>query len=249
MKKRPNWKEIEKEYRAGVLSVNEIARRNGITHAPVLRKAKREGWTRDLSNKVRKKTREELLKGTGTNEGTRHNAKEDEEIVDQAVSRTLQVVECHRKDINSGRGLCNMLFGQLEEAATARDEIADEIADETKDDKTINRRNQMLRAVALPAHASIMRDLSTAMKNLIGMERQAFGLDIDYKREKEGNQLPNPEAGSVHINFNGQTIVIPREQADAILQRGHDHAKDITPQTIREEFARRQKRAMLKDQD
>ncbi|MNG38877.1 hypothetical protein D3C84_1267350 [compost metagenome] len=35
----------------------------------------------------------------------------------------------------------------------------------------------MLKAVSLPLHAGVIRDLSTALKNLIPLERQAYNLD------------------------------------------------------------------------
>lgn len=43
---KPNadWESVEREYRAGVLSVREIGKAAGVSHVAVLKKAKREGW-------------------------------------------------------------------------------------------------------------------------------------------------------------------------------------------------------------
>ena len=42
----------------------------------------------------------------------------------------------------------------------------------------------MLKAVSLPQHASTVLNLTTALKNLITLERQAFGLDDKNKEEE-----------------------------------------------------------------
>lgn len=45
----PNWIEIERLYRAGQLSVRTIAASQGITHGAINKRAKRDGWGRDIA--------------------------------------------------------------------------------------------------------------------------------------------------------------------------------------------------------
>lgn len=48
----PAWERIELDYRAGVMSLREIAASHpGTNHVAIARKAKSEGWTRDLSHR------------------------------------------------------------------------------------------------------------------------------------------------------------------------------------------------------
>lgn len=54
-KKTPDWERIEADYRAGLLSVREIAASQGITHGAINKRAKRDGWERDLAAKIRAK--------------------------------------------------------------------------------------------------------------------------------------------------------------------------------------------------
>ena len=49
----PDWEAIEREYRAGQLSVAEIARQHGISHTAVNKKVKADGWVRNLAKQVR----------------------------------------------------------------------------------------------------------------------------------------------------------------------------------------------------
>ena len=58
-----------------------------------------------------------------------------------------------------------------------RADIEAAIKAETGADKTGERRARMLRAIALPSRSAVLGSLSSALKTLIGLERQAFNLD------------------------------------------------------------------------
>ncbi|WP_151636002.1 hypothetical protein [Noviherbaspirillum aerium] len=172
-KRRTDWESIERDYRAGVLSIRGIGKIYGVTDMAIRKKAKAEGWARDLTEKVLERVRTELVRS----EVRTLDAKTDREIVEVAAASVVQVVREHRKRISRGAAIVERLFDQLADAATNRHELEEAIADETKEDKTINRHSQMMRAVSLPAHATTVVNLSNALKNLIGLERQAFNID------------------------------------------------------------------------
>ena len=52
---KPDWEAIESAYRAGVLSVRELAGKYGISHQAISKRAKKDGWERDLKAKVQAK--------------------------------------------------------------------------------------------------------------------------------------------------------------------------------------------------
>ena len=72
-RKSVDWEAIEREYRAGQLSVREIARTSGVTETAIRKHAKADGWTRALAEKVREAVREKLVRGRigGGNAGNR----------------------------------------------------------------------------------------------------------------------------------------------------------------------------------
>ena len=45
----PDWERIELDYRAGIKTLRQIADENGISHGAINKRAKRDGWERDLS--------------------------------------------------------------------------------------------------------------------------------------------------------------------------------------------------------
>ena len=52
-KKTPDWEKIEKLFRAGVLSVREIAAAHSVSHTAINKRAKAEGWVKDLKAKIK----------------------------------------------------------------------------------------------------------------------------------------------------------------------------------------------------
>lgn len=53
--KQPDWERIEQLFRAGLLSVREIAAACGIFHTAINKRSKAEGWDRDLNAKIKVK--------------------------------------------------------------------------------------------------------------------------------------------------------------------------------------------------
>lgn len=168
----PDWDAIHAEYRAGQLSNVMLGKKYGVTEGAIRKRAKAEGWQKDLADAVRQQVKEKLVR----DEVRAPNAR-DREIVEAAATTGADVVRRHRRDISKGQDIVSMLFGQLEEAASNRAELEDAIEEETKNDETTRRRTQLMRLVSLASHAGVLRDLSAAMKNLIPLERQAYNLD------------------------------------------------------------------------
>lgn len=179
-KAKTDWESIEREFRAGVLSIREIGRMFDVSDAGIRKKAKLNDWERDLSNKVAEKVRADLVRDqvrTLTQEERDANRQTEREIIDKAAATVVTVVREHRRDISSGRGIVSLLMTQLTDVAGKRSEFEEAIEIETDDDKTTQRRNMLMKAVSMPTHAAMMRDLSTAMKNLFALERQAFNIN------------------------------------------------------------------------
>ena len=55
-----SWRKVEAAYRAGVLTVTEIAKQAGLSDTAIHKRAKKNGWTRDLTARVRSRTSEKL---------------------------------------------------------------------------------------------------------------------------------------------------------------------------------------------
>jgi hypothetical protein len=60
--KNTDWISIEQQYRAGVRSLRDIGAEFGITEGAIRKKARKEDWVRDLSEKIKFKAQELVCK-------------------------------------------------------------------------------------------------------------------------------------------------------------------------------------------
>lgn len=187
--KQTDWEAIEAEYRAGVISNSELGRKYDVSEGAIRKRAKRDGWTKDLTAKVQTAVRDKLVRAEVRESNARTNSRTDAEIIEAAAETAVQVVQIHRRDVRNGRAICKKLFDELLDTTDNREIIAESIDSETQDDLSPTRRNQMMKAVSLPTRARAMLDLSAAMKNLVAIERQAFNLDDKEDKDKSGKTI------------------------------------------------------------
>lgn len=196
--KSPDWEAIESAYRAGLLSVREIASQHGITHGAINKRAKRDGWVRDLNAKIKAKadalvSRREVSRVVSTEAAT------NERILIEANAEVIANVRMeHRGDIKRAKKITNALFDEL--AAECADVSALEklgalMRDE--DDKGVDKLNDLYhKIISMPSRVKSMKDLSDSLKNLIGLERQAYGItdvekpqDVDDVKDSDLNTI------------------------------------------------------------
>ncbi|WP_143747107.1 hypothetical protein [Chitinimonas sp. BJB300] len=211
-----DWESMEADYRAGMLSVRVIAKKHDISESMVRKKAGALGWERALADKVREAVEEGLVRTevrTANTQGAQcapahqrppkpANPARDREIIQAAAATGIAVVQAHRQSIHAARSICGLLLNQLHDASQDIEAIEDAILTETQDDAGNLRRNQMMKAVSLSTRAGTVRDLSTALKNLVTIERQAFGLDRGDDDKKKATPMMH-----IHATTNPATPV------------------------------------------
>lgn len=171
-RKSTDWESIERDFRAGVLSIREVAKLHEVSEGAIRKKAKSQGWERDLTDRVNKKVRTELVRS----EVRTADPQTEREIVEVAAATVVQVVRDHRSRIRQGNDLVELLTKQLIDVAGKRDEFEADIEVECKDDRSPERYSRLMKAVSLGSHASIAVNLATATKTWVGLERQAFNI-------------------------------------------------------------------------
>ena len=176
---KPDWEAIESAYRAGVLSVRELAGKYGISHQAISKRAKKDGWERDLKAKVQAKADALVAK----REVARQVATESTISERQLIEATAEVIATvrmeHRGDIRRARELTNTLFDELGAQCadvSALERVGDIMFD--PDDKGRDRLNEIYqKVISLPSRVKSMKDLSDSLKTLIGLEREAYSIE------------------------------------------------------------------------
>lgn len=122
--KQPDWEAIERAYRAGSLSVRSIGDAQGVNHATILKRAKKEGWSRDLTDQVRTATKQKVTKAV-TTDGNHSPLVTDAEIIEEASDQAAAVVLAHRVGLAQWRNIANKLSAALQQIEVTEDNIGD----------------------------------------------------------------------------------------------------------------------------
>lgn len=182
-----DWEAVEREYRAGQLSIRAISRLHDTNHNAIRRRAEKCGWKRDLSNAVQVEIRRKILEEAAGSpqpgaEGIPSH-KSEQEIVEDAAERALGVIRCHRKDLKQLRGIVqNMMQRLLPQAGK------------------VLKPGELPEGVAIKEAAEIVKSAAYALSRAVPLERQAFNLDRQAGDENDPDSIiidfrrdPDPE--------------------------------------------------------
>ena len=190
VKDQADWERIELDYRAGVLSLREIASMHGITHGAINKRAKRDDWTRDLNAKIRAKAESLVSKALVSKEVSRESMVTERQIIDAGAQRIAQVKKEHRHDIQRSRAVIASLLDELE--LTCGPDNAALLADlgeimRSEDDNGQDKRNDLYnKLLSMSGRVKTMKDLGDSLKTMIGLEREAYSLDDPKAAAEQG---------------------------------------------------------------
>lgn len=150
IKKVIDWDAVEREYRAGQLSLREIGRLHDVSDTAIRKRAKVEAWLRDLGTRVSSEISARLVHAPLT------KRKHEREVIDDAAARGVDVVLQHRATLARLHDIMHSLFNRLE--------------------RHINGETGML--AKGETSGALLETLSRTLVRVIDKERQAFNLDI-----------------------------------------------------------------------
>jgi len=198
-KKSPDWERIEAQYRAGAMSLREIAAEHGITEGAIRKRAKRDEWIRDLAEKVRIKA-DDLVRKEQVRNSVRIETPTERQVINEVAATEAHVRISQRSDISRSRALCMSLLAELE-AQTADVTSLAALGEmmRAEDDRGVDKLNELYRAViGLPERTKTMKALSDSLKNLVALEREAYGIasaSLDDSKPKDtGRPMSAEEA-------------------------------------------------------
>ncbi|HFX7230495.1 TPA: hypothetical protein ACIFST_000030 [Citrobacter farmeri] len=178
----PDWEAIESAYRAGVLSLREIASQHGISEGAIRKRAKRDDWSRDISAKVKERADDLVRKAEVRKQVRAESALSERVLIESTAEAIANVRMEHRGDIRRARELANLLFEELSVDCTDIEmmkKLGEFMFD--PDEKTgRDKLNEIYqKTISLPSRVKSMKDLSDTLKTLIGLEREAYSIKED----------------------------------------------------------------------
>lgn len=175
--------QMELDYCTGIKPTRQIGEEcGGVSHTFVNKEAKKRGWERDLTAKIRAKADAKVSKAAVSKEDSKKRAATEAAVVEANATLQYQVRMAHRKDIARGRAIWDQLCGELEATGFGRDEIekilaaqGEEMTARQRDDA----RQTLKRMVGHPSRVASFNTLVHSLERLVKLERQAFGIAVD----------------------------------------------------------------------
>jgi len=159
-----DWLGIEADYRAGALAIKVIGAKYGISHTAIIKRARKDGWIRDLAGVINKVAKERMTRNAGLgfrggnldDKGNRTDAEHAvfRATVETAAEAMIRLVRQHRATLQRDHELVQLVVDKFE---------------------SVMPRVQTLEQIA--GAMGILEQLTRIRARIIPLERQSFNLD------------------------------------------------------------------------
>lgn len=191
-----NWERIERDYRANILSLREIAGKDGnVTEGAIRKRAKRDGWERDLSAAIKAKADALVRKAEVRNEVRADAAITERETIEAGAAAIAQVRLAHRQDIRRSRDIVVRLLSELETQILDQEDFEKlgELMRSENESGTDKLNDLYRKVIGFGGRVTSIKALSDALKNLIGLEREAWNLGEPEKKTDDPSDLSDTD--------------------------------------------------------
>ena len=176
-----DWDKIELDYRAGIKSLRQLGTEHGISEGAIRKRAKRDEWTRDLSERIQDKAEQLVRKEAVRKEVRAERVASERQVVDANAQAVADIRLAHRRDISRARKVTNALLDELEQQTDPETvQLLEQLGEllYSPDDKGRDKLNELYQAViSLPERSKTMKVLAESLAKLVDLERAAFGMD------------------------------------------------------------------------
>jgi hypothetical protein len=185
-----DWVFVEEKYRAGIMTMKEIAQRAGCSVQAIQKHANTRCWTRDLSKRIELKRQEKLERMVVEMEAKEMGRRpiSDEKIVEANAAAGAEIVMKHRRELDKIKKTIVSLTQELNTLSNKELRDALEMLKESRVKKgevynsVLNKAFDA--AMNLPGRSATARQLTVAIGSLIDKEREAFGIDMVNQNKK-----------------------------------------------------------------
>ena len=189
-KKLIDWEAVELHYRAGIRSLKDIGAEYGVSDAGIIKRAKRDGWERDLRAKIQAKAEAKVSASLVSAEVSAQTKVAERQVIEAAATAVADIRLAHRHDIRRARTLTNALLNELEQQTDPNTlAMLQELGEllRREDDNGNDRRNDLYtKVISLSERSKTMKTLADSLRVVVDMERTAFGMDKEQEKVADG---------------------------------------------------------------
>lgn len=187
-KRRADWDAVERDYRTGKYTLRELEAKHGPSYAEISRRARKQGWTKDLREVIKQATDAAVLR-----ESVTEAQKDVTETILVAAELNKQVILKHRGDIARTNSLAMEMLNELSLTTHKQEEIEELFEKVTGDlsGPALQAAQQQFRDF-MKVHNRVgsVHKLADTLAKLQTLERKAFGIADEGDGEKPASAEP-----------------------------------------------------------
>lgn len=194
-----DWESVEVQYRAGARSLKDIGREFDVSDAAIVKRAKRDGWSRDLRAKIQAKADAKVSEALVSEKVSAESNANERAIVEANAQVIADTVLNQRRDVSRSRSIVQKLFDELEAQGDGLEELA--MLGEALESGDEEKLAQIARKViAFPSRVDSAKKLAESLRTLVELERKVLrikddtSLDDFAKKIGEGAALSGMDA-------------------------------------------------------
>ena len=192
-KKFVDWELIEREYRAGIKTLRQIAEENGISHTAIQKRAKKDEWTRDLTERVQQKAQELVAKKEVARVVSKEQKVSDLETVRVYGEVVANIDLSQREDVKLAIGNARGLLMELVQLARPDfQEMLETIADtfDTSTERRQDKENELYRyIIGLAGRVKMAKELAAVHGVYVPLQRKIYKLDDEGSNKTSVDDL------------------------------------------------------------
>lgn len=171
-----DWEAIELDYRTGIKTLRQMGQEYAVSEGAIRKRAKRDGWERDLSSKINAKAESKVRKSQVRTEV--RNPEEERQIIEDNATAIANVRIGQRKDIQRSRAIVNRLMDEMElMCGEEHAALLEQLGEAIKDDGGNKRRLDVFnRVIDFSNRVKSAKELAEALRTVVALEREAFGI-------------------------------------------------------------------------
>ena len=185
----PDWERIEAEYRAGIMSLRQMAQEFGTAESTIRKYAKKNEWVRDLNPKIHAKADDIVRKEAVRSDVRTVSPATEKETIEANANLVASVRITHRKDIEKARTMTMALFDELEHMiGTDQADLLAQLGElmYKPNEKGVDRLNDLyMKIIQMPNRVSSLKQLTDSLKTVVGLEREAFNLNKEESKVED----------------------------------------------------------------
>lgn len=186
---RPRKHDVEaigRDFRSGVMTLEEIAAKHGVGGGAqgVFAMAETHNWVRDLGDQIRHETHAKLQADLVGDLDRIEVAVREEAIIEANAAQQATITKAHRSGATKARALVDRMFGELEASMLADQEketllsLLESVTDDPAQIEAVGRAIDKLFGIG--ERAKIAKALVESLTRLVDLERRVYGITEDH---------------------------------------------------------------------